>query len=109
MSQRRTKLGSDPIYLTVHEGRTAVLDTNIVLDLLVFKDPATTALRQRIETKEFRWIATTAMRDELERVLAYPHITPRLAFHRLTPSDVLAQFDRCSSVPPRGAARRSSR
>ena len=102
-SQRWTKLGSDPFSLTAAPGRTAdnaVLDTNIVLDLLVFKDPATTALRQRIETKEIRWIATTAMRNELERVLAYPHITPRLAFHQLTPTDVLAQFDRYAQIEP---------
>lgn len=99
-SQRCTKLGSDPIYLTAHEGRTAVLDTNIVLDLFVFRDPATTPLRQRIETKEIRWIATTAMRDELERVLAYPHITPRLAFHQITPCAVLAQFDHYAQIEP---------
>ncbi len=95
-----TKLGSDPVSLTAHEGRTAVLDTNIVLDLFVFKDPATAAVRQRIEAKEIRWIATTAMRDELERVLSYLHIVPRLAFYRLTPSDVLAQFDRYAQTEP---------
>ena len=100
MSQWCTKLGSDPIYLTAHEGRTAVLDTNIVLDLFVFKDPAATPLRQLIETKEIRWIATTAMRDELERVLSYPHILPRLAFHQLTPSKVLAQFDQHIQIKP---------
>ena len=105
-SQRCTKLGSDPASLTAPEGRTAVLDTNIVLDLFVFKDPATLPLRQLIETKAIRWIATIAMRDELERVLSYPHIIPRLAFHQLTPSDVLAQFDRHAQIEP--AAPRAS-
>ena len=98
--QRCTKLSSDPIFLTAHEGRTAVLDTNVVLDLFVFKDPATAPLRRRIEAKEIRWIATTAMRDELERVLSYPHILPRLAFHQLAPSDVLAQFDLYTQIMP---------
>ena len=54
--------------------------------------------------QEIRWIATSAMRDELERVLAYAHILPRLAFYQLTPADVLAQFDRLAhleSVAPR--------
>ena len=100
--RRCTTLGSDPIYLC-----TAVLDTNIVLDLFVFKDPATATLRQRIEAQEIRWIATTAMRGELERVLSYPHILPRLAFHQLTPSDVLVQFDRHAQIEP-AAARASA-
>jgi predicted nucleic acid-binding protein len=34
------------------------------------------------------------MRDELERVLAYPQIVPRLAFYELNAGDVLAAFDR---------------
>ena len=78
----------------------AVLDTNIVLDLFVFKDPATTPLRQRVDAREIRWIATSTMRDELERVLGYPHIAPRLALHQLTPSGVLAQFDRHAHTEP---------
>ena len=78
----------------------AVLDTNIVLDLFVFKDPVSLPLRQLIEAKAIRWIATPDMRDELERVLSYAHITPRLAFHQLTPSDVLAQFDHHAQIEP---------
>ena len=87
-------------------GRTAVLDTNIVLDLFVFNDPATLPLRQLLDAKAIRWIATPAMREELERVLSYPHITPRLAFHQLTPSHVLAQFDHHAQIEP--AAPRAS-
>ena len=89
--------------MTAPEGRTAskvVLDTNIVLDLFVFKDPATALLQQSIKAKEFRWIATTDMRDELDRVLSYPHIAPRLVIHQLTPSDVLAQFDHYAQIEP---------
>ena len=85
------------------DGRTMskiVLDTNIVLDLFVFKDPACAPLSRALETGEIRWIATSAMRDELERVLAYAHILPRLTLHQLTPSYVLAQFDRLAHIEP---------
>ncbi len=34
------------------------------------------------------------MREELERVLAYPQIVPRLAFYKLQAEDVLATFDK---------------
>ena len=70
-----------------------VIDTNIILDLLVFADVATVPLRQALESGTLGWIATQPMRDELERVLAYPQIVPRLAFYRLSAADVLAQFD----------------
>lgn len=70
-----------------------VLDTNIVLDLFIFADPATPALRAALEAKSLRWIATQVMRDELERVLAYTHIVPRMQFYKVTAQDVLARFD----------------
>ncbi len=72
---------------------TVVLDTNIVLDLLVFNDPATASLKHALHTGRMQWLATSAMRDELARVLAYPQIAPRLAFYQLQPGDVLAAFD----------------
>lgn len=49
---------------------TLVLDTNIVLDWLVFDDPDVAAVRAAIMTGRARWIASPAMRDELETVLA---------------------------------------
>ena len=70
-----------------------VLDTNIVLDLFVFNDPATPPLRAALADKKLQWIATQAMRDELERVLAYPKIVARMAFYQVTAAQVLAQFD----------------
>jgi len=70
-----------------------VLDTNIVLDAFVFNDPATEALKLALASKKMQWIATKAMRDELERVLAYPKIAVRLAFYQRSAADVLAQFD----------------
>jgi putative PIN family toxin of toxin-antitoxin system len=77
-----------------------VLDTNIVLDLFVFNDPASQPLKQALQGGEVRWLATQAMRDELERVLAYPQIVPRLAFYSLTAADVLLQFERLVQLEP---------
>lgn len=71
-----------------------VLDTNIVLDAFVFDDAAARPLRVALEAGQLQWWATAPMRDELERVLGYPQIAPRLAFYRLQPADVLAAFDR---------------
>jgi putative PIN family toxin of toxin-antitoxin system len=70
-----------------------VLDTNIVLDAFVFNDPATQPLKAALAARQIQWIATQPMRDELERVLAYPKIAVRLAFYQLTAELVLAQFD----------------
>jgi putative PIN family toxin of toxin-antitoxin system len=75
------------------EVRAIVLDTNIVLDLFVFNDPATPVLLAALKAVHLRWIATQPMRDELERVLAYTHIVPRLQFYQLSAHDVLARFD----------------
>ena len=71
-----------------------VLDTNIVLDVFVFSDAAAAPVRKALQAGELHWLATQAMRDELERVLAYPQIVPRLGFYRLKAEDVLAAFDR---------------
>ena len=76
--------------------QTIVLDTNIVLDLFVFADPATRPVRSALEGGALRWLATKAMRDELERVLTYAQIVPRLVFYQRTAVDVLAAFDRHS-------------
>ena len=73
--------------------RCIVLDTNIVLDLYVFGDPATVALRAALQSGALQWIATQAMRDELERVLAYPKIVPRMAYYQRSAAEVLAYFD----------------
>ena len=77
-----------------------VLDTNIALDLFVFNDAKTASLKQALESGTHQWIATQPMRDELERVLAYPQIVPRLAFYQLTATDVLAQFDKFAQLEP---------
>ena len=71
-----------------------VIDTNIVLDLFVFNDAAALPLKSSLADGELDWLATQPMRDELERVLAYPQIVPRLIFYRLVAGDVLADFDK---------------
>ena len=73
--------------------RPVVVDTNVALDLLIFSDPRTVPLRTLLTQGRLAWIATPVMRDELERVLAYPHIAERMNFYRVTAAQVLAAFD----------------
>jgi predicted nucleic acid-binding protein len=71
-----------------------VIDTNIVLDLLVFADPRVRRLHEGLATGTLHWLATAAMREELARVLDYPKIAPRVHFHRGGAASVLQDFDR---------------
>ncbi|MGE0332358.1 MAG: putative toxin-antitoxin system toxin component, PIN family [Ramlibacter sp.] len=75
-----------------------ILDTNIVLDAFVFSDVATLPIRDGLTAGTLQWIATQSMRDELQRVLAYPKIIPRLAFYQLDAAQVLAAFDRHARI-----------
>ena len=70
-----------------------VLDTNIALDLFVFQDPASEALRAALAAVRVGWLATDAMRAELVRVLTYPQIVQRLDQRALAPQAVLDAFD----------------
>lgn len=74
-------------------GQAIVLDTNIVLDLFIFNDLRCADLRAALVNKTLQWTATSIMRDELERVLTYTHLQPRMAFYATTAAQVLAQFD----------------
>jgi predicted nucleic acid-binding protein len=47
-----------------------VLDTNAVLDWLYFRDPRCAVLAEAVTSGRVRWIASAAMRDEIEHVLA---------------------------------------
>ena len=76
------------------QGRsTIVLDTNILLDLFVFADPLAAPLRQQLDAGALDWIVTPPMREELDRVLAYPQIVPRMAYYQRSHEQVLACFD----------------
>jgi putative PIN family toxin of toxin-antitoxin system len=70
-----------------------VLDTNIVLDTFVFNDPLAQPVRDGLASGSLQWLATQAMRDELERVLAYPKIVVRLNYYQCAAPDVLLKFD----------------
>ena len=73
--------------------RPVVVDTNVALDLLIFSDPRTAPLRTLLAQGRLAWIATQVMRDELQRVLAYPHIAERMDYYRVDAAQVLAAFD----------------
>ena len=79
-----------------------ILDTNIILDLFVFNDPELAQIKPTLlaglVSKQLNWIATADMRIELERVLSYPKITPRMAFYQVTADNVLAKFDQLATL-----------
>ena len=89
---------SDPNFSPQPEKKALVLDTNIVLDLLVFNDPATEPLHAALQAGRLQWLATLPMRDELERVLTYPQIMKSLHHHQTDAAVVLAQFDAHSTA-----------
>ena len=77
-----------------------VLDTNIVLDLFLFSDPRTVALREQLQSGQLIWRTSQHMRSELERVLTYTHIASKLAFYKKSPQDILAAFDQFAQLTP---------
>jgi predicted nucleic acid-binding protein len=52
-----------------------VLDTNVVLDWLVFRDPCTARLAQQLARGLWQWHVTADMRIELEHVLTYESLS----------------------------------
>ena len=75
-----------------------VIDTNIVLDIWVYQDPATPSLLNALEEGQLQWLATAPMREELLRVLDYPHIAQRRDRDGVTAQAVLAHFDRLAHL-----------
>lgn len=84
--------------------RALVLDTNVVLDLLLFDDPSTAALRAALHSRQWDWLSTLPMRDELARVLAYPALAAPMAARACDAQVVLARFDLACSLQPVAAA-----
>ena len=85
-----------------------VLDTNIVLDVFLFADPAAQPLREALAQARIRWISTGPMREELARVLTYPHIAQRMACYQRSFEDLLRDYDAHShqvEVAPRAPLR----
>jgi putative PIN family toxin of toxin-antitoxin system len=75
-----------------------VLDTNIVLDIWLYQDAATPALRQALENQQLCWIATQPMREELRRVLDYAHIAARRQQAQVSVEQFMACFDRHANI-----------
>jgi len=71
-----------------------VIDTNIMLDMWVFDDPRSRPLDEALQSGGLRWLASAEMREELLRVLGYPHLVQRMVLRGVSAPDVLAQFDR---------------
>ena len=82
-----------------------VIDTNIVLDLWLFEDPAAVPLRAALQSGAVSHLATASMRDELARVLTYPHIMKRMAKSSIQAQDILNRFDEhCMTAEPASKA-----
>ncbi len=71
-----------------------VLDTNVVFDWLVFDDPGSRAAARAIMSEAARWIATAAMRQELEHVLAHGALAVRVD----DAGTILSAWDRWATV-----------
>ena len=81
--------------------RAVVLDTNVALDLLVFDDPSTHALRQALQAGVLQWLGLPGMREELARVLGYPRVAAPLRARALDVAAVLAAYDAaCQTCGP---------
>ncbi|HUN67545.1 MAG TPA: putative toxin-antitoxin system toxin component, PIN family [Burkholderiales bacterium] len=76
--------------------RRVVLDTNIWLDWLVFKDPSIAYLRQAVSEGRAEVVIDAACEAELERVLAYD-----LAKHTLDPAAQVAALAECRRIARR--------
>ena len=72
-----------------------VLDTNVVLDWLCFADPGCETLALAIRSRQVRWIATPAMRNEIEHVLQRG-----IRARRPVDSTVLEAWDKWASMTP---------
>lgn len=81
------------------------MDTNVVLDWLVFQNPVVVALLgPALASGRWHWHATSAMRVELENVLVHPEVA-RWQVDRV---DVFAEFLRWATVLPAPVAPLSS-
>ena len=81
-----------------------VLDTNVLLDWLVFDDPHAVPWVKALTTGQLRWLATPCMREELQRVLDYEAIAARLA-DRQAIDTAWARFASVTEPAPRAPMR----
>jgi putative PIN family toxin of toxin-antitoxin system len=73
----------------LHDAPRIVLDSNVVLDWMLFGNPSAGPLAEAIRARTVRWIATPAMRQELE------HVLTRSRFGRwpVSPSGIFEAWD----------------
>jgi putative PIN family toxin of toxin-antitoxin system len=71
-----------------------VLDTNVVLDWLLFRDAACAGLAEQLQTRRIVWLATGSMRSELHSVLP----SARLAVWQPDTAHILRVFDDLVSI-----------
>ena len=76
-----------------------VLDTNAVLDWLVFRNPEFASLDAALRGGGVRWIATAAMREELTHVLGRGHLDA----WEPDPSAIGAMWERLCNLQPEPA------
>jgi len=79
-----------------------VLDTNVVLDWLVFDDPATRQLASALDAGQLRWIATEPMLAELLHVLQRPELDRWRPACEAARERIAAAGCRVELPPPRG-------
>jgi uncharacterized protein len=82
----------------------AVLDTNVVLDLFVWDNPAAEPLRAEIRQGRLRCLSDPDCLDELARVLGYPKLALDLAAQQAIHTAYSAL---CTLVPNQPAAHAS--
>jgi uncharacterized protein len=85
-----------PTQKATHPLPSVVLDTNAVLDWLVFANPGMAPVAAAIQSGAVRWLVCPRMRDELLRTLAYP----ALAKWRPDAAAALATFDQHAQMCP---------
>jgi putative PIN family toxin of toxin-antitoxin system len=79
---------------TRHSPRRVVLDTNVLVAILVFEDPALEPLRAAWRKGDLVPLMDADCQVELERVLAYPEIAPRAAAAGRSVGDFLEHCER---------------
>jgi putative PIN family toxin of toxin-antitoxin system len=76
--------------MAAETGLRVVLDTNVLLDWLVFAEPKVAGIASGVTSGQVRWLACPSMRVEFERTLGYG----KLARWQPDRELALAAFDR---------------
>ena len=77
-----------------------VLDTNVVLDLLLFADGSVAELRRALTAGALWWASTAAMRDEFVRVLSYPQVASHITARAGSAAALEKEFDQRTRLVP---------